>query len=173
MTTWVGGVCAKKRANEARFNRWRSMMRHCALAIASWNTLFARSTAIVVAFILVSSWLLLMGSADAAHSAASEPGGGHTIVVKLRTACENTENSPRVSETTEIWASFRCSVSLAGKLDSVSSPVPQTVLVAGGWGVAAQPPPRSSRHHGRMPDRLVASRRSSQATGRTRRLARG
>src|SRR4029450_2497100 len=86
MTTWVGGVCAKKRANEARFNRWRSMMRHCALAIASWNTLFARSTAIVVAFILVSSWLLLMGSADAAHSAASEPGGVHTIVAKA-TGC--------------------------------------------------------------------------------------
>jgi hypothetical protein len=41
--------------------------------------------------------------------------------VKLRTACENTENSPRVSESTETLASFRCSVSLAGKLDSVSS----------------------------------------------------
>jgi hypothetical protein len=33
-------------------------------------------------------------------------------VVKLRTACENTENSPRVFETTEIWASFRCSVAI-------------------------------------------------------------
>src|SRR4029453_6473327 len=101
MTTWVGGVCAKKRANEARFNRWRSMMRHCALAIASWNTLFARSTAIVVAFILVSSWLLLMGSADAAHSAASEPGGVHTIVVQLHRRTESGDAPGWQGATTE------------------------------------------------------------------------
>jgi hypothetical protein len=42
-------------------------------------------------------------------------------VMKLCTACENTENSPRLSENTEKGASFRCSVPLPRKLDSVSS----------------------------------------------------
>jgi hypothetical protein len=42
-------------------------------------------------------------------------------VVNLRTACESTENSPHLSENTEKWASFRCSVSLVRKLGSVFS----------------------------------------------------
>ena len=48
---------ARNRVNCARFSRWRATTRHCAFAIASSNTDFARSTATVVASISVSSWL--------------------------------------------------------------------------------------------------------------------
>jgi hypothetical protein len=41
--------------------------------------------------------------------------------VKLCTACENTENSPCVSENTEMWASLCRFVFLGRKLCSVSS----------------------------------------------------